>query len=58
MLLDLKEDSDETCSMYWPPQNSTCRYFKEYTVTTETEGHENSGFIERVISIVDTKVSL
>ena len=57
MLVDSKDDGLTACTQYWPNQINSSRYLKEFTVTTESEEAKN-GYIERDISIVETKVWL
>ena len=58
MLADIQAEGTEgteVCAQYWPRQVNSSQYFKEITVTTESE-KTVKGYRERVLSIVDAKV--
>ena len=55
MLADIQAEGTEVCAQYWPRQVNNSQYFKEITVTTESE-KTKKGYMERVISIMETKV--
>ena len=55
MLADIQAEGTEVCAQYWPRQVNSSQYFKEITVTTESEKTEK-GYRERVLSILDAKV--
>ena len=57
MLADIQAEGTEVCAQYWPHQVNSTQHFKEITVTTESE-EVNKGYIERIISILETKVLL
>lgn len=55
MLADIQAEDAEVCAQYWPRQINSSQYFKEITITTESEKTEK-GYTERVLSILDAKV--
>ena len=55
MLADIQAEGTEVCAQYWPRQVDSSQYFKEITVTTESE-KTKKGYTERVISVMETKV--
>ena len=55
MLADIQAEGTEVCAQYWPRQINSSQYFKEITITTESETTKK-GYTERVISVMETKV--
>ena len=55
MLADIQAEGAEVCAQYWPCQVNSSQHFKEIIVTTESE-EIKKGYMERVISVSDTKV--
>ena len=56
MLCGCEEGETEMCAQYWPATAGTMMKYGEFVVSTVSINDTKDGFIQRAITITDTKV--